>query len=465
MLKQIALSSILALVLSLALDSGAMATTGDVACSGGGTYHVANNVVDTSSNCTGDVVFADSITEIGNEAFANYTQNYIAQTAITSITFGGSLTRIGNFAFNGSIANLTDLNIPNSVVSIGECAFFNAGHLNNLTLGDHVLSIGDAAFANSGYLQGVSLPHSLNFVGRNAFDSSGLRSLRIPSSLTNIGPRAFLGLASLSDLYIEDGVTSIGANSFAASDSLLTIRFPETLQVIGVGAFAEDFSIQTLVLPNSLTTIDSDAFLYADGITSIYIGTGLTSIEVEVFSANPTCLTNNSLGISFLDLLDAGIPVPLPECPALVQSPSPQPTQTATPTPTPTPNPTTQPRAEVAENDKPAIFGRSSRTADQKGGSVFKISGNRLLEVVAVFMDGSTMQIQSATENEICLRLPAHSPGYVDLILKTSAGSIIYQDAFEYITVKATTTTSPGPIPAITVKKILKKKSKKAARR
>ena len=63
----------------------------------------------------------DSVISIGNGAFYNCSR-------LTSVTIGNGVTSIGNSAFNGC-KSLTNITIPDSVASIGSSTFYNCTNL------------------------------------------------------------------------------------------------------------------------------------------------------------------------------------------------------------------------------------------------------------------------------------------------------------------------------------------------
>ena len=87
------------------------------------------------------------VTSIGNNAF--YDCN------LTSINIPNSVTSIGEYAFTGCSA-LTSINIPNSVTSIGNNAFERCSGLISLTIPESVTSIGDYAFYNCSQLNEIT---------------------------------------------------------------------------------------------------------------------------------------------------------------------------------------------------------------------------------------------------------------------------------------------------------------------
>ena len=118
-----------------------------------------------------ELILPNSVTSIGDFAF-------LGCSGLTELTLPNSVTSIGNYAFsdcsglekitvnrgnkrydswgncnsiietgtNTLIVGCKNSVIPNSVTSIGDCAFYGCTGLTELTLPDSVASIGDGAF-------------------------------------------------------------------------------------------------------------------------------------------------------------------------------------------------------------------------------------------------------------------------------------------------------------------------------
>ena len=59
--------------------------------------------------------------------------------------------------------------IPNNVISIEYCAFFDCGSLKSVTIPDHVMNIKDGAFYRCSELTSVTIPNSVTSIGGDAF--------------------------------------------------------------------------------------------------------------------------------------------------------------------------------------------------------------------------------------------------------------------------------------------------------
>ena len=153
-----------------------------------------------------------------------------------------------------------------------------------------VTVIGDGAFGNCWQeLGSLNLPNTIIKIGDYAFYSCGLTgSLNLPSSLTYIGENAFSGCHNITgSLYIPDSVTFLGNNAFNSCFSLNgTLHISRNLTTINEGAFAFcDQLMGTLYIPKSVTVIGDFAFDYCYGFTSyLEIPESVTYIGLAAFS-------------------------------------------------------------------------------------------------------------------------------------------------------------------------------------
>ena len=296
------------------------AAEGPIDCGTTGTFTITNNVVTGNTNCAGSAAIPNTVTSIGNRAFAD-------ARALQTVSFaaGSSLTSIGNSAFDGA-RSLTAITIPNSVTSIGEYAFNNATSLTSITIPNSVASIATWAFNNATALESLAFAGDAPTIGLNAFNNTsadlvvkvnfaaegfgtattwkGLTIIRaaadgpidcstsgtftitnnvvtgnskcageaeIPNSVTRIGNYAFSSATALTSITIPNSVTSIDYQAFSGATSLTSITFEanSVLKSIGAYMFFNSESLTSITIPNSVTSIGSGAFKNATSLTSI----------------------------------------------------------------------------------------------------------------------------------------------------------------------------------------------------
>ena len=119
------------------------------------------------------------------------------RSMIRSVEIGSGVTSIGSYAFVDT--NITSLNIPGNVKSLGAGSFSDNRYLVNLTFSSGLKRIESMAFAGS-HLSTVVIPDGVTSIGERAFSNcvrgdivngewvpSGLTAITIPASVISIG--------------------------------------------------------------------------------------------------------------------------------------------------------------------------------------------------------------------------------------------------------------------------------------
>jgi hypothetical protein len=231
---------------------------------------------------TGDLVIPNSVTTVGYGAFQ------ICPGFDGDLIIGSSVTEIGDYAFNSCDGMTGILHIPGNVQSLGGnsfgyCAFSgivvdpennvydsrndcnaiietSTNELltgcKNTVIPNTVTSIGYCAFRGIAGLTSIEIPNSVTYIGENAFafcyDLTG--DLTIPNSVDTIDAGAFFYCEGFGGtLTIGESVTFIGDQAFRNCSGFTgAVSLASTPPVLGDefgGLVFENFGYPILVVP------------------------------------------------------------------------------------------------------------------------------------------------------------------------------------------------------------------------
>ncbi|MBR5371500.1 MAG: leucine-rich repeat domain-containing protein [Oscillospiraceae bacterium] len=153
--------------------------------------------------------------------------------------------RVERAEFRGS--ELTELEMPDSIIVIGESAFRECRNLKTAHLSNSICEIGAYAFRDCDALENILMPGEM----------------RCPDGAPGvIGIGCFEGCGLLREITIPEGVAVIGANAFHNCAALESVTLPRSLRAIRSGAFSGCARLKTLRYPVVPELIAADAFLH-----------------------------------------------------------------------------------------------------------------------------------------------------------------------------------------------------------
>ena len=243
---------------------------------------------------SGDIIIPEFVTFNGKEYVVNKIGvQAFAESNITGIELPNTILGIGQYAF-GNCVNLAAITIPQSVTSIAIVAFKESGIYNNAanwendvlyiddclicvkpntylegayTIKDGTRLLADYALIGQYLLTEITIPESVEYIGELALqDCSGLTSLTISDKVREIRKQVFFGCRNLESITMSDAITSIEEAAFAYCWKLNISVLPKHVRYIGKQAFSQCYAMPGLVLPDSLRTIGERAFESCSGI-------------------------------------------------------------------------------------------------------------------------------------------------------------------------------------------------------
>ena len=219
-------------------------------------YQVGDNV---TASVDGDtLILAGTGSTYNNGNWYNDNKNNIKHIIVRN-----GVTSIGDWLF-GRFDSISTVELPTTLISIGESAFYGCCSLQNIVIPEGVTEIGYGIFNDCNSLKSISFPSTLNTIphlgGIGEDDGLNIENVIINKGIKKIGNNAFANLKNLKNITIPDSVTSIGEYAFRDCTELTNLLFPDSITKIEYGAFQNCTSLDKIVLPNNLISLGNDVF-------------------------------------------------------------------------------------------------------------------------------------------------------------------------------------------------------------
>ena len=263
-------------------------------------------------NKLSDITFGNGLTYIGDYAFSGCggLQEITIPQSVTDLgqnvfsscdNLGAIWVEEGNSAFshdeNGVLYNVdktvlvrypeglgvTAYVIPQSVVIIGDHAFYCCYGLTEVTIPEGVTTVGDYAFCYCENLCVADIPNSVITIGDSSFYGTGLKTVNLTGQVSRIEDHAFLRCKSLTDVTIGSNVSYLGDYAFEYCSGLKTVTIEEGLSNIGNSAFSDCTALKQVILPQSLTSIGRWAFYGCESLERVSLPQNLSFIDERAF--------------------------------------------------------------------------------------------------------------------------------------------------------------------------------------
>ena len=296
---------------------------------------------------TGSLTIPDSVTVIGEGAFANldglrtiiipstvkrieqnaFRSNTTLETVIIQERNGEGVEYIGDNAFYGC-SNLQSINLPDTITSIAYQCFRYCRKLDNIKLPNNITTLNALTFDGCNNLKKLELPESLKTLGESSLSDTSLVVLKFPSNLNSIGSGALristlqeidtsennyfdfrngvlyskdlkklvLALSNVTNINMENTVETIQGYAFSTCSRLSNINITENVKSIGIEAFSNsNLKGITVNVNNKYFMADDSNNLYNIDGTILYrlFDTGNVTIRDGVKNIERGALLNN----------------------------------------------------------------------------------------------------------------------------------------------------------------------------
>lgn len=253
-----------------------------------GVSHAASRSLNTDNKDDQGLTYtlnaADHTATVAN--YDNSTQDGVIDIPDT-VTSGGQsykVTAIGDSAFKSlsTPINVSSVFIPATVLSIGGSAFSYCNALTTVTFAEdsQLKSIGGSAFFGTEYahprFKEIQIPDSVETIGNAAFRyCQDLERITLPSTLQKLSNSTFHGCTALSEVTFPASLKTIEKSAFIGCRKLSEVKLPVSLTAIEVYVFDSCSSLETVFYYGSLaqwSQISTSNDFLGDSCPSLVMG-------------------------------------------------------------------------------------------------------------------------------------------------------------------------------------------------
>ena len=229
------------------------------------------NTTDAAENTETKTVGALTYQLEADRAIVTQCDKSAEEVVIPEKIAGKPVTEIAEDAFQ-FCENLTSVEIPDTVQTIGKNAFWSCHKLQHVTLPKNLAAVGDNCFRSCGLLAELEIPVTLQKIGLDAFcDTAWLKNQQTENPLVQVN-HILIDATTCSGTAVEvpDGVTEIGNFAFYNCGNLQKIMLPASVTKIDWGAFWQCSGLETLTVQGNLAKIGESAFSDCTKLSAVY---------------------------------------------------------------------------------------------------------------------------------------------------------------------------------------------------
>lgn len=245
--------------------------------------------LDNQNYCSLDgVLFNKNKTELIQYTIGNERKEYVVPIGVTYIW---------SLAFYGC-DNLLKINLPNTLVKIGDATFYGCKNLNYINIPNGVKYIGTNFLGWCHSLERIFIPSSVTYIGSFAFENNkGLLSIDVDKNNLNYSSEEGVLFSKdksqlirypegnkTTEYVIPNNVIYVNMDAFRYCSNIESVTIPKNVKAIYGAAFSECTKLKNIKMENGLESIGEFSFQHCDSLEKIDIPSSVTYIGDYAFS-------------------------------------------------------------------------------------------------------------------------------------------------------------------------------------
>jgi uncharacterized protein YjdB len=243
-------------------------------------------IISVPVKISGNVIVPDGVQRIGDYTFSG--------CQMSGIQLPDSLTTIGNCAFS-YCTNLKSIEVPDSVVSMANGVFMRCNGLEKAKLSASMEEIPSFTFHYAENLETVIIPNGVEIIGNYAFSNTAITEIELPESVKELGYSVFENCTKLERIIVDEknqyfraveGIlydASMETLIFAPKGISGSIKIPEGVVKIADEAFMFCSALEEIELPNTVKSIGVYCFRFCENLESVVLQSGIEYIGNNAF--------------------------------------------------------------------------------------------------------------------------------------------------------------------------------------
>ncbi len=203
---------------------------------------------------------------------------------ITSVTMGNQVKSIRSHAFN-RCERLERITLSDQLRKIPFYCFYNCYSLESVHFPKNLETVSEGAFSNNYALRAVALSNRLEVIENSAFSNcTSLTKVRLPESDYIMHSFAFSSCTDLTSVSLGGKITEIPSHAFSGCHALQTVTGLSNVNQIKDSAFKNCDALTNFTFPKGLEEIGNHAFVGCKSLTTISLSKDVESIGSNAFS-------------------------------------------------------------------------------------------------------------------------------------------------------------------------------------
>lgn len=207
-----------------------------------------------------EIKVPNSITKIESYAFLNC--NKLVLNEYDNALYLGNDTNQYLALLKAKNNNISEVTINANTIMILDNAFKNCNQLTSIQIPEKIKSIGSFAFSNCLKLSEVTIASNTTLTeleDGTFYNCSALKNITLPNQIVALGDSVFAYCSQLETIQVSNQLVSIGNNCFTWCSSLQSITIPATTTIIKSYAFYKCSSLTiNCETTSALSTWDND---------------------------------------------------------------------------------------------------------------------------------------------------------------------------------------------------------------